>query len=419
VGRAESALRLAGALRWFWLLRDYLTEGLAWLEQALVRRETVAPGVPIAALDGAMFLAMRTGDIARAAVWGRELLARCRAQGDGPGAVSALIWLGNVADYRGDHAEAQALLDEGLALARTAGAPWTLAVALHFRGTLAYSRGEYAAARASMEESLALLRALGDRALAAMILAWLGRVAARQGEYGRARTLQEESLAIKQALGMRRAVAVSCQRLGLVAALEGKSAEAARWHEQALQLSKDTGDRAVVLESLAGLAGVAAARGQPAQAARLFGAVTALRGALGFVLDTGERAQMERDVAAVRAQLDAEAFAAAWAAGRALTLDQAIAEALTPGPAAETATSPAPLTAREFEVAAHIAAGLTNRQIAAALSLSPHTVERHVEHILNKLGLGSRAQVAAWTVAHTPSAPAGRRGPGESMGNSP
>ena len=55
-----------------------------------------------------------------------------------------------------------------------------------------------------------------------------------------------------------------------------------------------------------------------------------------------------------------------------------------------------PLTDREFDVAFLVAKGMTNRQIAAKLVLSPKTVSAHVEHILTKLGAGRRAEIAAW-----------------------
>jgi non-specific serine/threonine protein kinase len=58
------------------------------------------------------------------------------------------------------------------------------------------------------------------------------------------------------------------------------------------------------------------------------------------------------------------------------------------------------LTCREREVAALIAGGATNRQIAEVLVISPHTAERHVEHILVKLGCSSRAEIAAWVARH-------------------
>jgi hypothetical protein len=76
------------------------------------------------------------------------------------------------------------------------------------------------------------------------------------------------------------------------------------------------------------LAGVASAAGQPAQAARLFGAAECLRESESIPLVSFLSAAYERDVVAAQAQMDAPAFAAAWAAGRAMPLEQAIAEAL-------------------------------------------------------------------------------------------
>ena len=108
-------------------------------------------------------------------------------------------------------------------------------------------------------------------------------------------------------------------------------------------------------------------------------------------------------MAALRGTLGAEAFARAWEAGRRLPLDEIVADALTPAEPAGPQISPSgtrssPLTRREREVAALIARGLTNRQIAEELFIAERTADTHVEHILAKLGLGSRTQVAAWVV---------------------
>jgi hypothetical protein len=76
------------------------------------------------------------------------------------------------------------------------------------------------------------------------------------------------------------------------------------------------------------MAGVDRGRRQPERAARLFGAAEALHEAIGKPLPPFLRADYDRDVAAVHAQLDDATFDAAWAAGQALSLEQAIAEAL-------------------------------------------------------------------------------------------
>ena len=58
------------------------------------------------------------------------------------------------------------------------------------------------------------------------------------------------------------------------------------------------------------------------------------------------------------------------------------------------------LAPREREVAALIAKGLSKREIATRLTISERTGETHVQHILNKLGAGSRSQIATWAVQH-------------------
>ncbi|NUZ05517.1 LuxR C-terminal-related transcriptional regulator [Piscinibacter koreensis] len=74
--------------------------------------------------------------------------------------------------------------------------------------------------------------------------------------------------------------------------------------------------------------------------------------------------------------------------------------ALEAAPSAAPTASATPLSARELDVLRHIAAGDSNKLIARALDLSPHTVKRHVANILDKLALQSRGQAAAWYRAH-------------------
>lgn len=86
-----------------------------------------------------------------------------------------------------------------------------------------------------------------------------------------------------------------------------------------------------------------------------------------------------------------------------MTLDEAVDDVLAPAaavPEPASGTTPDPLTAREREVAALIAQGLSNPAIASRLMIAERTAEGHVQSILNKLGFNSRAQVAAWAVAH-------------------
>ena len=120
-------------------------------------------------------------------------------------------------------------------------------------------------------------------------------------------------------------------------------------------------------------------------------------------------AERARKVAATRASLGEDAFAAAWAEGQAMPLEAAVAYALAadPAPSVDAPAASAPpgrversagsvLSGREREVVALIAQGCTNRQIAERLVISEWTADTHVRHILTKLGFRSRAQVAAW-----------------------
>lgn len=112
-----------------------------------------------------------------------------------------------------------------------------------------------------------------------------------------------------------------------------------------------------------------------------------------------------RSAARVRDAIGAARFERAFAEGASYTLDQAVALALGEdrGPGDRTAAASrrhadrsGGLTRRQLEIAGLLAEGLTNREIATRLVISPRTVETHVDHILNKLGMTSRAQVASW-----------------------
>ncbi len=114
----------------------------------------------------------------------------------------------------------------------------------------------------------------------------------------------------------------------------------------------------------------------------------------------------EEQLSRGRSQLGEEGFALAWAGGKAMSLEQAIEYALSDEkqepptlvtvPEQQPDERPERLTRREREVALLVARGLTNRQIASELSVSRSTANNHVARILRKLGLRSRAQIAAW-----------------------
>jgi predicted ATPase/DNA-binding CsgD family transcriptional regulator len=212
--------------------------------------------------------------------------------------------------------------------------------------------------------------------------------------------------------GLRLAVAgsyfCSLHRLEQEALACGDSERATALAEEALRVQNEIGiqrDVATCLEAQALLfAGT-----DPDRAARLFGAAEVLREVLQIAVVPAERAAHRVGVAAARAALREPRFANAWAEGRSMPLNVAVelsladappascpARCRTDGKAPGQAQSSGPLTRREWEVAALIAEGLSNREIAERLVIADRTAEAHVTHLLAKLGLRSRAQVAVW-----------------------
>jgi len=147
-----------------------------------------------------------------------------------------------------------------------------------------------------------------------------------QGDYQQAAMYYGESLGLAQELGHKEGVAIALQNLGYVAQHQGDIAQAAAHFRASLTLAQELGKKDLTALSLAGLAGVAAAEGKTERAARLFGASQALLDAIGATLDPIDKADYDRGMIMSRTQLDAATFAAAWEAGRAMTLEQAIAE---------------------------------------------------------------------------------------------
>jgi len=141
-------------------------------------------------------------------------------------------------------------------------------------------------------------------------------------------TLQEESLAISREPGNQQGIAWSLFGLGRLARAQGEYGAARVLLEESLAIFRELGNKQGIVKDVEGLAALAVAQGQSERAARLFGAAEGLRAAMGAPLPTADREEHDRSVAAVRTALGEEAFAAAWAEGRAMSLDEGVAFAL-------------------------------------------------------------------------------------------
>jgi tetratricopeptide (TPR) repeat protein len=211
---------------------------------------------------------------------------------------------------------------------------WGLAAALYGLGA-AVRRDDPAAARPIVEESVALFREVGDRARLAGALSMLGTIAGSEDDLARAGALYEESLALSRELDNKGNTSIVLLYLGDVAQAQGDVQRAVRLYQESLALMRHFFElKEWIAQCLAGLGGVAGTVRQPERAARLLSAAETLLNTLSLSVSVwpGFRAAYDRYVAAARAQLDEGMFAAAWAAGRRMTMEQAIAEALEGAP---------------------------------------------------------------------------------------
>jgi ATP/maltotriose-dependent transcriptional regulator MalT len=294
---------------------------------------------------------------------------------------------------------------------------WGVAKALWCLGKATAELGDPDAARPLLEESAELLRVIGDKLKLALPLDALGQVALRQGDYAGAQTYFEEALSVARETGYKQFTADALAHLGTIALRMGEYHKALLFYQQSLVLNQEQGYKEGIVEDLAGLAEMASLLGQPERTVRLLGAVEALREASGIRLSPLRRAEYERTMEGIHAQVDEAVFAVAWKEGRAMPLEQLVAQALETNEASETEPKPGEagqeealsdlpppppheLTAREVEVLRLLTQGLTSAQIAEQLVIGLVTVNSHVRSIYSKLGVSSRAAATRYALEH-------------------
>lgn len=288
-GNTEAALRLAAALWPLWVMGGHVAEGQRLLRDVLERQ---TGGAYPAARGHALFSA-------------------------------ALL-----AYFQQDHQEARRLYEESIVLRRQLHDRSGLAAALSYLSLVAREQGNCAEARRLCGETLVIYEELADANGVAMAVCRLAEIDHIEGDYVAARLGYERSLDFYRQHGNSPFLAWSLHHLGRLALDQGDYAATRDWLTQALAVRWEEREALGLLHSLAALAGLAAAAGQPVRALRLAGAATALSAATGAVLQPTERRSMERRLDPARRALGPDAAATASAAGRALPLEEAIAEAL-------------------------------------------------------------------------------------------
>jgi DNA-binding CsgD family transcriptional regulator len=281
-------------------------------------------------------------------------------------------------------------------------ATWQTATTLAELGYVAFDQGDHRAAAALLEEARQLAREIGDTTIAGMFDVGLGAVAHELGDLERARSLMQQGLVLLEGSPDQRGVAIALANLGNTRTAQREFSDAYSHLSQSLRICEDLGEPGSTAFVLDRFAILAAAQGQPARAVRLAGAAATLREQAALPLPAPIQRRVDEKLASARRALGPLADAVL-AAGRSLAYDDAIAEALATAPISSTdgdSAGPILLSRREREVAMLIARGMTNGRIATELIIGQGTVATHVSHILAKLGLASRAQIAVWASTH-------------------
>ncbi|HEV2106963.1 MAG TPA: LuxR C-terminal-related transcriptional regulator [Thermomicrobiales bacterium] len=374
-GAVADLLELTNALDPVWWYLGHSREGARWLGWGLARSDGVpAPLVARATLAAARLAAERC-DHVEATRLAMQSVDQARAAGEKVALAKALSLLGQIAQLAGDPMTGRARFEDALAVWREAGDPEGIVTTQTLMATLGDLGGvdrpgnpdDLALARTRWEEELRFSRAQSSAVGVARALGGLAYVAYKAREYPRARDFSH----------------------------------------QALRLRWDMHDLRALPASFEDLADIAGMTGQPLVAARLYGVAEALREVIDAPMPPWFLAEYQREVMVTRQALAEDVFVAEWTAGRRLSLEEAVTEALAvtvPSisfPASQVdGEDMIGLTRREREVLRHLAEGCSNAEIATALSISPRTASHHVESILAKLGVDSRTAAASYAIRH-------------------
>jgi predicted ATPase/class 3 adenylate cyclase len=325
-GRAS--LRLASRLWRFWMLRGYLGEGRSWMERALALDESADREAVAHAEFGLGKLCSDLGDFAAAHQHFSSCVSLRRETGDTVGLAEALSALAVVGVNLRTYDEARALAEEALQIARERGDARVIGRALHDLAMVAREQGDYPRARKLYEESMAIWRGLDDLIWIAFVALGLGITHLLDGQHAHARAYLEDAQRLYEQLGDRYGVAIVAAEQAHLARAVGENDRAVALLGEAVRHLGAIGASDAFCGCIELLAVLAAERNAPVVALRLFGAAEAARTML-VLPPAGERdahlIAIGKDVATRAAGRDAEAV---FAAGRALTLDQAREEAL-------------------------------------------------------------------------------------------
>jgi predicted ATPase/DNA-binding CsgD family transcriptional regulator len=361
-GEAVAGLRMICDLWPYWETRGHLTEGRRWIRVLL---------------DA-------VGD-------------DCALQARG-------LWVAGYLDMvQGDIPAALSHLERAVDLGQSQDEP-TVAYAFQFLGRSVWLLGDLDRGLTLTEHALRLHRSAEDWIGVVLTLVQLGVIRLFSGQPAGIDPLFEECIQTCADHGERWNRSYALWAFGLSAWLAGRLDEAANLVTEGLRLKRDVRDPIGIPLCMEALAWIAGSQNDAQRAAVLLGAAAESWQELSGSLPKPLLNHHARCRASARQALGADAFDAAYAQGRRRTPDHAVQTALreAPQPANETAATRAKageLTQRERQIVALIGEGLSNAEIARSLMISTRTAESHVRHIMDKLGLSRRTQIAGWAVS--------------------
>ena len=403
---ADRPLRMVVALAPFWEMQGHLHEGEEWARRVLALPGAVTSDYRGAAHRGAAGLSFRLGNYDDAVRESTAAIHVGEERSDRQLVAGGLIGLGSVAYDRGDLEASLSYFEWALNSYRQIGDVDGTADALSKVCLVLTGLGQLDSAAAALEESASLGRAMNRPVWVATSLGRHAFVDQLNGDFESAERRIVEAIPVQRDLNPISAVAM----LWMAATIARDRAEysiAARRYRESLELRQQWGELRGIAESLAGIAELAELTGRFEISAELFGGVDALRKRIGVPGYRWEQSRRDQATARVRAELGLVPFNTSFGFGAAIPQADVIQDAIEftyeiethdqtrVAGREKTETPDVKLTARERDVLKALANGLTDREIADQLFISPRTVERHLHAIYQKLDVSSRSAATA------------------------
>ncbi len=272
--------------------------------------------------------ASSSGDLEGARSFYEEALSKSKASGTKLNTANILRSLGRNCLLRRDFERARLFSEESLQLSLEMGSKMQNASATLLLGQIAARQGEYSSGWKLLEEGLAKYKGMKLKENVTNSLGVMGEIARRHGDYDKAATLFHEALSSARELGDKSSIADLLYQLARVALAQNDHTNALAFHRESLVLRNQMGVKHDIAKSLEGLAELALAQRQPERAARLLAAADALRERIGLRLIPIDLEEHQQVLTKTREGMSHDDFAAAWASGHAMSLDEAVSYAL-------------------------------------------------------------------------------------------